>query len=100
MMSQRDAATDRRLLGQGRILEALAGDDAVLIGTLERLGRQFGLAPDDLRASLRELVRAGWVAVQTQPFGRVTIRLERRSHEAPPPVTGERRRSVPDAWRL
>jgi hypothetical protein len=90
---------DRRVLGQGRILEALSDEDTVLVGTLNRLGRQFGLAPDDLRACLRELVRAGWVAVQTQPFGRLTVRLERRSRDSQP-VTVERRRGVPDAWRL
>ena len=95
----RESATDRRVLGQGRILEALPDDDTVLTGTLDRLGRRFELAPDELRASLRELVRAGWVAVQTQPFGRLTVRLERRSRESLP-VTVERRRGVPDAWRL
>src|SRR5687767_9016970 len=99
MGSPRDAATGRRVLGQGRILEALAGDDDGLTGTLDRLGRQFGLAPDELRACLRELMRVGWVAVHTQPFGRLTIRLERRSHDAQP-VSVERRRGVPDAWRL
>src|SRR6188474_1511973 len=99
MGSPRDSATDRRMLGQGRILEALGGDDTVLTGTLERLGRQFGLTADELRACLRELLRAGWVAVQTQPFGRLTIRLERRSSPAQP-VTSERRRGVPDAWQL
>src|SRR5687767_7545060 len=99
MESPRDAATERRVFGQGRILEVLGDEDAVLTGTLDRLGRQFGLAPDDLRACLRELARAGWIAVQTQPFGRLTIRLERRSRDAQP-VTVERRRGVPDAWRL
>ena len=44
-------------------------------------------------------LRAGWVAVQTQPFGRLTVRLERRSRD-PRPVIGERRRGVPDAWQL
>jgi hypothetical protein len=97
----RDASTSRRLLGQGRILESLAGDDTVLIGTLARLGKQFKLSPDDLRACLRELTRVRWIAVQTQPFGRLTIRLERRAHpEASVIGVGERRRSLPDAWRL
>ena len=87
------------MLGQGRILEALAEDDAVLTGTLMRLGPQFGLTADELRTCLRGLVRAGWIAVQTQPFGRLTIRLERRSRDHQP-VTVERRRGAPDAWRL
>jgi DNA-binding transcriptional regulator PaaX len=100
MTAPRDIAEARHVRGQGRILEALAEDNAVLIGTLERLSKQFGLAPDDLRTCLLELMRAGWIAVQTQPFGRLTVRLERRLHETPPPAVGERRRSVPDAWRL
>jgi len=88
-----------RVLGQGRILEALSDEDTVLTGTLDRLGREFGLSEPDLRACLRALVRAGWIAIQTQPFGRLTVRLERRSRE-PEAVTMERRRGVPDAWRL
>jgi len=100
MTSPRDAATNRRVLEQGPILGELAEDDAVRSGTLDRLGTQFGLARDELRTCLREMVRTGWIAAQTQPFGRLTIRPERRSHEAPPPVVGEHRRSVPDAWRL
>lgn len=99
MKSPRDAATEQRVLGQGRILEALAGDDVVLVGTLERLGRRFGLTPEELRGCLRELVRVGWVAVQTQPFGRLSVRLERRSPNLQQVVT-ERRRGVQDAWRL
>jgi hypothetical protein len=99
MESRRDIAEERRIVGQGRILEALAGGD-VLTGTLERLGRRFELAPDDLRTGLRELVRAGWVVVQTQPFGRLTVRIERRSHLAAPPPTGDRRGPRADAWEL
>ena len=100
-MYSRDSATDRRVLGQGHILEALADDGVVLAGTLAHLGQRFELSPDDLRACLRDLVRAGWIAVQTQPFGRVIVRLERRSHAASAegsPAT-ERRRWQ-DAWSL
>lgn len=99
MIPQRDAATDRRVLGQGRILEALPDEDTVLTGTLERFGRQFGLTEADLRACLRGLVQAGWLSVQTMPFGRLAIRLERRSGAVQPVVT-ERRRGLPDAWHL
>ena len=87
------------MIAQGRIMDVLSDEDVVLTGTLERLARRFGLMDDELRASLRELVRVGWVAVQTQPFGRLTVRLERRSR-APQPVAVERRRGVPDAWHL
>ena len=99
MEPQRDAAMARAVIGQGRILEVLAGDDVVLAGTLQRLGQRLGLGPEELRAALRELARAGWIAVQTQPFGRLTVRLERRSRDDHAPRM-ERRRSVPDAWRL
>jgi DNA-binding transcriptional regulator PaaX len=100
MVSSRDVAVDQRIRGQGRILEALAADDAILTGTLARIGQQFGLTTDDLRACLRELVRARWIAVQTQPFGRLTVRLERRSDGAASSQMAERRRTSPDAWRL
>jgi len=101
MMYSRDSATDRRVLGQGHILEALADDDVVLAGTLAHLGQRFALSPDDLRACLRDLVRAGWVAVQTRPFGHVTVRLERRAHQdaATSRAFAERRRWQ-DAWPL
>jgi hypothetical protein len=100
MGPQRDAATDRRVRVQGRILEELAEDDAVLSGTLDRLVREFDLAPDELRACLRELVRARWIVVQTFPFGYLTVELERRSPAALPSMARERRRSAPDAWDL
>jgi hypothetical protein len=98
-MMTRDAATDQRVLVQGRILEALPTDDAVLTGTLERLAERFGLTPDDLRSCLRELIRARWIAVHTEPFQRLTVRLNRRTGDVPR-VTNERRGSVPDAWSL
>ena len=99
MTSPREAATPQRILGQGRILEALA-EGAVLTETLDGLSERFSLAPDDVRACLRELVRRGWVAVQAQPSGRLTVRIERRSPRGRPPVTGERRRSAAGTWEL
>ena len=99
MDSPRDSTTVRRVLGQGRIMDALGDAETVLTGTLDRLGDQSGLSTEELRACLRELVRVGWIAVQTQPVGRLTIRLERRSHPVEQ-VTAERRRGVPDTWRL
>jgi DNA-binding transcriptional regulator PaaX len=98
-MTTHGVSADRRVLVQGRILEALPTDDAVLTGTLERLAERFGLSPDDLRSCLRELVRAGWIAVRTEPFQRLTVRLDRRTG-AVPRVANERRRSVPDSWSL
>jgi len=99
MRDARDSAIGH-VVAQGRIVEAVA-DGTVLVGTLDRLARRFDLAPDDLRACLRQLVRVGWVAVHTEPFGRLTIRLERRTEQPESaPVTRELRRGVPDAWRL
>ena len=94
-----DRAAARRIVGEGRILEALAEDDAALTGTLVRLGKQFGLAPDDLRGCLLELAYAGWITIRIQPFGRLTIQLEYLSEDAQP-VTMTRGGSVPSAWRL
>jgi hypothetical protein len=91
---------DQHVPAQGRILEEF-DDETVLSGTLCSLGQQFGLVPEDLRACLRELVRVGWLAVQTQPFGRLTIRLEHRTPDGmAPDAPWERRRSEGDAWRL
>ena len=86
------------MAGQGQLMEALA-EGKVLSGTLERLGGQFAMPPNELRACLRELAHAGWIAVQTQPFGLVTVRLERRSGQRRP-VAVERRRGRHDAWYL
>jgi hypothetical protein len=99
MTSRREVATARRIRGQGRILEALTEDDNGLTGTLGRLGKQFELTPDDLRSCLLELAYAGWITIHIQPFGRVTIQVERESQNARP-VTAAGCRSVPDAWRL
>jgi hypothetical protein len=82
----------------GAILEAVATDN-VLTGTLDTLGSTFAATPDGLRACLRSLKHAGWVAVQTEPDWRLTVRLERRS-PGWQPVPVERRRPAPDAWLL
>ncbi len=85
-------------IGQGRILEMVA-TGAVYDGTLQDLSRDVGLPSGTLRACLRELVQVGWVAVQTQPFGRLTIRLERRTLGRRP-VRYHHRHPDPDAWEL
>jgi len=101
MAINHEISRDRFISAQGRILEELAGSDAVLAGTLHSLGRRFDLTPDDLRTCLRELAQAGWLAVQTQPFGRLTIRLERRVATEPPlGAAVERRRQPKNAWHL
>jgi hypothetical protein len=100
MAIHNDPSRDHLMLAQGRILEEF-DDETVLSGTLRSLGRRFALAPDDLRACLRELVRAGWLVVQTQSFGRLTIRLEHRTPDGgAPDAPWEHRRSEGDAWTL
>jgi hypothetical protein len=100
MVTHNDPSWDRLVPAQGRILEEF-DDETVLSGTLRSLGLRFGLAPEDLRACLRELVRVGWLVVQTRPFGRLTIRLEHRTTaNEPPDAPWERRRSNQDAWTL
>ena len=86
------------LRAQARILDALA-TGAVLTGTLDDLGQQFGLPAHDLRTCVCELVRVQWIAAQTHPDGRVTIRIERRSL-GPRPVASDRRSATADAWPL
>ena len=72
MTSQRDAATARRVRGQGHILEALADDAVVLTGTLDRLGQRFGLPLEVVRICLLELLDAGWVRIDVRPSGSLT----------------------------
>jgi len=98
MAVPRVGAADRRILWQGRIMETLAEDDAPLTGTLGRLGRRLELPPDELRACLRELARAGWIQILIQPFGRLTIRVAYEPETPPVRVVGCR--SVPAAWQL
>jgi hypothetical protein len=76
MTSQRDAATARRIGGQGRILEALAEDGAVLTGTLGRLGERFGLAPQVVRLCILELADAGWITIEPRRRGQLTVRMD------------------------
>jgi hypothetical protein len=95
MRAPRDIAAARRIRGQGRILEALAGNDTMLTGTLSQLGRHFGMTPGTLRICLLTLAYAGWITIAPRPRGRLTIRLEQRPRSAPP-VTPVRRRPVLD----
>ena len=98
MTAPRERAAARGIEGQGRILEALAGDDAPVTATLDRLEQRFGLAHGELRACLLELAYAGWITIRIQPFGRLTIQLEQGDGAEPVTVAGCR--SVPRAWRL
>lgn len=85
-------------MAQGRILEMVA-DGGVYEGPLIDLAQELGLTPADLVICLREIVQARWIAVRTEPFGRLTIRLERRTADSPD-IGFERRRQMPDAWTL
>jgi DNA-binding transcriptional regulator PaaX len=85
---------------EGHILELVAQSE-LLETTLDELVREIGLTSEDVRACLRELVQVGWLAVQTQPFGRLTIRLERRTARAHMrEASRERRHPNPNAWPL
>src|SRR4051794_36219448 len=92
-----DRAMETRIRGEGRILETLAEDGVVLTGTLGRLGKQFGLAPDELRGCLLELAYAGWITILIQPFERLTIQVKQEDDTQPVVMTGCR--SVPSTWR-
>jgi hypothetical protein len=90
-------AAERLFRAQGHILEALASG-VVLTGTTDEIGPRFSLSPDELQICLRELVRAGWAALDVDPAGILTARLERRAGGPPQSVDLERRRG--DAcWR-
>src|SRR5690348_12555519 len=98
MAALRTDATDRRIIEEGSLMEALAEDGAVLTGSIDSLGRRFGLFPNGLRACLLELARAGWISILIQPFGRITVQIAYEPGGQPVRVAGYR--SVPAAWRL
>jgi hypothetical protein len=62
------------LLVQSHVFESIASHSA-LDGALHDLARQFGVTTDDFLNCLEGLVRAGWVAVTTNPDGRLSIQL-------------------------
>jgi DNA-binding IclR family transcriptional regulator len=59
---------------QGRLLELVA-EGAALDGTPAGLARRLGVAPGALQPCLAELARVGWVAVEVDGEGRLSIRL-------------------------
>jgi DNA-binding IclR family transcriptional regulator len=59
---------------EGHILEMVAEHEPIDTN-LEGLAREVGLASEDLRACLRELAEAGWIAVEAEPDGRLRLRL-------------------------
>jgi len=83
---------------QGTIGAAVA-DGTVLIGTPATLASGFGVSVAALRVALRELLEARRIAVYTDDRGHLTVRLERRTSQGPPPAI-ERRRPKPDTWPL
>ncbi len=87
------------ILAAGRIFEAVAAG-LVFVGTLDEVARQIGVGAQELRVALRELRAVGWVAAQTQPGARLTVRAERRSFDRQHAVTVERRQADQDAWPL
>jgi DNA-binding IclR family transcriptional regulator len=98
MASMREPGRGDIYLAEGRLLDMVADGEPVE-STLEELGVGVGLPAAAVRRCLREMVRAGWIAVQTHPFGRLTLRLELRTLGRRP-VARDRRRGEPDAWDL
>lgn len=98
MTTTDDATRVVRYLAEGRILE-MAATGGIRDTALNALAQEVGLSPDALRASLRDMARAGWIVVLTHPSERLTIRLELRilSHR---PVLLDRRNHAPNAWEL
>jgi hypothetical protein len=80
------------------IMVALAGR-GMLTGTLDDIADGLEIPTDDLRATLRQLVGEQQIAVQTQPGGYLTVRVERRSPGGFRDG-GDRRRHHVEAWRL
>lgn len=87
------------VLAAGRVLDVVAGG-LVLEGTIAEVARQLGAPAGTLRVALRELRRVGWVAVQTTPPDRVTVRPERRLPDRQAHIPIDRRQSSEDAWAL
>ena len=83
---------------QNCIMVALASR-GILTGTLDAIAAGLEMSKEDLRETLRQLIRERLIAVQTQPGGYLTVRVERRSPGALR-ASRDRRRYRPDAWRL
>ena len=97
-MDKRVTAPNRDADMQNCIMVALASS-GMLTGTLDDLAARLGIPTDDLRADLRQLAHEGQIAVQTQPGGYLTVRVERRSSGSAR-AGRDRRRHQTDAWRL
>ena len=82
---------ERRILVQGRVVDAVAAD-LVIAGSAEELARRLGVSTRTFRTALRELARVGWIVVNEGPAGRLTVRWERRRRQEP--VAVERRRAA------
>ena len=83
---------------QNGIMVALSSSGG-LTGTLGDLAVRLGMRADDLRAHLRQLASDRLIAVQTDPGGYLTVRVERRASGGLR-AGRDRRRPRPQAWRL
>jgi hypothetical protein len=79
-------------------MAALTSEE-VVSGTLDDLAARLGVSADDLRTCLRDLADRRLIAIQTQPGGYLTIRVERRS-EGSLRSHRDRRRVRDQDWRL
>lgn len=80
-----------------RIVDVLS-ETALLVGTADDLAARLDLGTDELLRTLRALVRQGTVAVQAQPGGYLSVRLERRTGAALR-AKHDRRRVPTNEWR-
>ena len=80
------------VLAEARLVNVVAGG-VVLSGTAEELADRLGVSTRAMAAAVRELAEAGWIVVETDPHGRLSVRWERRSPAGQVPVAVERRRS-------
>jgi hypothetical protein len=79
------------LLAESRVLSAVAGN-ATLEGTADELIRGLGVGRDVFRVAIQDLIAGGWIFATTTDDGRLMIGRERRTSDAGPPNTRERRR--------
>lgn len=81
------------LLAESRVLSAVAGNNT-LQGTADELIRDLGVGRDVFRVAVQDLVAGGWIFATSTDDGRLTIGRERRTRDAGPPNSRERRRQA------
>jgi len=96
-----DPQTPQSDHGQGlqEALLAAVADGRVLLGNVTTLAAGFDVSVAEFRTVLRALLEVRQIAVFANAHGQLTVRLERRVSQAPPPMV-DRRRWTPDEWTI